>query len=184
MNLNINDDRNIENPTAQVARLEIAKVGDQQFAVLSRADEDFIQFYRNDDGSLDVEYRAGDADKHFAAPSGELTPDDVAEGFCAFIDGTFDSWQRGWNWEKVDFDEDFEGDTGLTHYVLHGTEFPRIRVGKETTIAPRDAVGADSTSSEGPCVKCQALAEHFHEEGCEAEECPRCHGTLVECECE
>jgi len=33
------------------------------------------------------------------------------------------------------------------------------------------------------CHDCDALPGHYHHAGCDWEECPRCHGQLLSCEC-
>jgi hypothetical protein len=34
------------------------------------------------------------------------------------------------------------------------------------------------------CHDCDALPGHYHHVGCDWEECPRCHGQLLSCDCE
>jgi len=52
-------------------------------------------------------------------------------------------------------------------------EFDRIKNGEGTR------------GSHGPerCHDCGAKDGHFHHPGCDWEECPRCHGQLIGCDC-
>ena len=34
------------------------------------------------------------------------------------------------------------------------------------------------------CHDCDALPGHYHHPGCDWEECPRCHGQLIGCDCD
>jgi hypothetical protein len=34
------------------------------------------------------------------------------------------------------------------------------------------------------CHDCDVLAGHYHHPGCDWEECPRCHGQLIGCDCD
>ena len=78
-----------------VAALEL-----DTFAILYRAAADFIQTYYNDDGTYELEFRAGSYDKHFHATSEALTSGDILEAFAAFI-ADAPNWNRNWEWEIV-----------------------------------------------------------------------------------
>jgi len=176
MKLKINGDRELDNPGRKVLSEELPTVGLDEFAVLEDVDQRYVQFYRNPDGSFDLEVREGSAEQHFAVAPGSCSIEDLVAGFTAYVEGTFETWKLDWTWTKVDFEEDFEGDDGLTHYVLDGKEYHRVRVGMET--------GTESSFEADACGECNAPAADYHQEGCPLEECPRCHGISVRCSCE
>ena len=110
MHLNLNDDRTIEDPSEAEIRASLAMLEVDEFAILLRGDEQYVQVYHNEDGTFQLEYRAGSYDQHFAAarpPSVENVQDVFAVYAAA---GDQDPWQDCWSWEKMEFDEDFEGD--------------------------------------------------------------------------
>ena len=174
MELIINDGKPIDKVSADQLREQLPKLDVDEFAVLTRADEQYIQFYRHDDG-YQLEYRGGSCEQHFEVDSEELTIDDVVAAFAGYLEDDLDRWQTNHRWSRIEFDEDFAGDDFLTHYELNGKEYARIRVGKENS--PVCEPGGD-------CSECVSEFGDYHEEGCVREECPRCHGTLVECDCE
>jgi hypothetical protein len=58
-------------------------------------------------------------------------------------------------------------------YVIDGTSWDRIRYGHE-----------EGGPFAGPCHDCGVLPGQYHVEGvCDMEECPRCHGQVIGCEC-
>jgi hypothetical protein len=71
--------------------------------------------------------------------------------------------------------ERFEQSQSVLAYEIAGAEWPRIRYGKE-----QDDWGADEHS----CHDCRAVAGQFHAIGCDVEECPRCGGQAIMCDCE
>ncbi len=175
MLLNLNDDEFLENPDSSVVISTVKSLNVDTFAILSREEEDYIQTYHNEDGSYELEYRAGSYDKHFRATKEPMTRDDVVNAFAAYIDGK-SNWSDAWEWEIVEFDEDFEGDLTYDNaYVLDGEEYKKIRVGEE-----RKPIELSS----GKCPSCLVGRGQCHERGCEFEECPRCHGPICGCDCE
>lgn len=175
MLLNLNDDDFLENPNTSVVMAAVKALKIDTFAVLSREEEDYIQTYHNEDGSFELQYRAGSYDKHFRATNEPLTADAIAKAFAAYMDGK-PNWSTSWDWEIVEFDEDFEGDLTYDNaYVLNGEAYAKIRVGDEQT--PIDL-------SSGKCPGCHVGLGHYHDRGCELEECPRCHEPICGCDCE
>jgi hypothetical protein len=53
-------------------------------------------------------------------------------------------------------------------------EVPRIRYGDESW---------DLHAEDIPCHDCAAVKDEFHDPGCDAEECPICHGQAMGCDC-
>jgi len=62
----------------------------------------------------------------------------------------------------------------VTHLSIEGTSYPRIPFGSE-----QDDWGADAH----PCTDCRVAKGEFHVLSCDGEECPRCHGQLLTCDC-
>ena len=63
----------------------------------------------------------------------------------------------------------------IATYGIEGVEYPRIRYGAESE---------DWGAERGPCHDCAAIRGEFHVPGCDAEECPACHGSIFSCDCE
>jgi hypothetical protein len=59
-------------------------------------------------------------------------------------------------------------------YDIEGAERPRIRYGDES-----EDWGADRNA----CYDCRVLAGELHVPGCDAEECPVCHVSILSCDC-
>lgn len=175
MILNVDDDDYLENPDADTVRTAIIGLKADQFAVLNRGEQEYVQTYHNEDGSFQLEFRAGSADEHYAVDDDNLTVADVVNVFEGYLANQTD-WKGGWTWEKVAFDDDFEGDlTADNAFLLGGEEYRRIAVGDE-----QDA----TVIKNGRCTACGVKVGEFHDDDCELEECPRCHGRLLQCDCE
>lgn len=174
MLLNINDDKQLRDPTPDDLATLLPQVGFDQFCILGRTDEEYIQFYHNDEDGFELEYRDGSHEQHFAEASGELSIDDVVDAFVGYLQHDERRWKSNHTWNRVEFDADFEGDDFCTHYLLNGREYHRIRVGRE-----REPVAERG----GVCLECEAGFGDYHAEGCLAEECPCCHGPLQACDC-
>ncbi|QEG38884.1 hypothetical protein [Roseimaritima ulvae] len=110
MHLNLNDDQTIEGPSETQIRESLATLEVDAFAILSRGDEQYVQVYHNEDGSFQLEYRAGSYDQHFAAAQPPAI-EDVQDAFVAYAAADArDPWPASPSWEKMEFDADFEGD--------------------------------------------------------------------------
>jgi hypothetical protein len=59
-------------------------------------------------------------------------------------------------------------------YVIGGKTYERIRYGSES-----EDWGSDSR----PCHDCAVIKGQLHVRGCDAEECPECHGQVLACDC-
>lgn len=74
--------------------------GADPWLVLERDDADFAQTYRDSADRFQVEYRAGSAERHFAAvASGVEQTVDVLWGWLSDTDG----WRDELSWAKVDY---------------------------------------------------------------------------------
>jgi len=60
-------------------------------------------------------------------------------------------------------------------YSIGGKAFPRIRYGEESD---------DWNAGKKPCHDCAVFKGEFHVTGCDAEECPCCHGQAFSCDCD
>jgi len=70
--------------------------------------------------------------------------------------------------------ERFEQSQQVLTYEIAGADWPRVRYGEEQ--------GGWDTSI--PCHDCRAVAGQYHAVGCDVEECPRCGGQAIMCDCE
>jgi hypothetical protein len=62
-----------------------------------------------------------------------------------------------------------------TAYVIDGLPVERVRYGSETHdwgVGPRRQ-----------CHDCGVINGEFHVPSCDVEECPRCHGQVLSCDC-
>ncbi|UGT40249.1 hypothetical protein LTV02_30085 [Nocardia yamanashiensis] len=84
--------------TKELVELWVPELGAPgPYLIAERADQDYIQTYRHEDGRYDLEYRAGAPDKHFAIALGDAKS--VSELIWEWATGErerFDSldWQR------------------------------------------------------------------------------------------
>ena len=175
MILNVNGDDSFEGPDAATVRNAITQLPVEQFVVLSRGEEDYVQTYHNDDGSFQLEFRAGSPEEHYAAVAEDLSVADIALVFDQYLANKND-WKSNWKWEQVEFDDDFEGDLHADNaYLLNGEEFEKVAVGEEQQSVVNEA---------GRCTQCNAKGGEYHDNACPCEECPRCHQALHGCDCE
>lgn len=103
MQLNVNDDQHLNDPDVETILSALKDLEYDEFAILARADEQYIQTYYNDDGTYTLEYRAGSEDEHYGTDPEETTLKDVQDAFAAYFGGKPD-WRNGFTWEKVEFD--------------------------------------------------------------------------------
>lgn len=112
MILNVNDDKAFATPTDAQLQSELADLQNDAFLILSRTDEEYLQTYREEDGSFEVEYRDGSCDRHYRAESAGLDLQGLQRVFAAYFNGE-PAWKASLSWEKVEFDENFQGDEDL-----------------------------------------------------------------------
>lgn len=66
----------------------------------------------------------------------------------------------------------------LIVYVIEGEEYRRIPYGAESSWLDVDPGYADI-----PCHDCAVVKGQLHVPGCDMEQCPRCGGQMLSCEC-
>jgi len=75
---------------------------------------------------------------------------------------------------------------------LHGRKYHRIRYGYEDWRDENDEPYKDENgipydneklAKERPCHDCEAIYGQFHCDGCDMEQCPRCKGQYLSCDC-
>ncbi len=75
----------------------------------------------------------------------------------------------------ADWPAKIEAAQALTHYVIDGQSFARIRYGDES-----EDWGADRK----PCHDCGVIKGQLHVgPACDVERCPSCGGQVIGCEC-
>lgn len=67
---------------------------------------------------------------------------------------------------------------GITYLEVEGKRYDRIKYGEE----PGWLV-VDPGFAEEPCHDCAILKGQYHLDGCDVEECPKCHRSLLGCGC-
>ncbi len=174
MQLNINDDKYIESPSISEIQDSISELEMEEFVILNKSEDHYLQTYCNDLNDYVLEYRDGSFEKHFGVMEKELSKTKIAEVFTLYLCND-KNWKEKYSWERIEFDEDFEGDLNSENaYLLNGSEYKRIRIGSEKL----------NIKTNGKCRTCGESNEAFHLSGCASEECPRCHFDLVTCDCE
>lgn len=196
MILSMYDGREIQQPSQAELDSAIRSLEANQFIILSKDSEQYMQSYLNEDGTWDLEYRKGSADEHYAA-DGSIDADTVVSAFQSYASGDdFESlvlWFRlelpeydetdpalsdGWEGinldDDLDWQQDIDASQSMPELELKGAIYQRLPHGSETYHE------AEVFSN---CEECNVLPKQYHVLGCEQEECPLCSGLLMECNC-
>lgn len=193
MYLNINDSRLVNAPSQQDVLNAIQSVEEEQFVILSRDENIYIQTYFNEDGTFQLEYRDGSEVRHYAVDPQTISVDGVCSAFSLFLEGGDVSSLLPWELTEVKPTEPGEGevesngvvmDAGWPEQIaaaqkihsvsLNGMLYPRIPFGSESDMP---------TSSMSNCGDCGVLHGQLHVPECDLEQCPRCRGQMVSCDC-
>ena len=193
MYLNINDSRLINAPTRQDVINAIRLLAADQYVILDRSENTYIQTYYNEDGTFQLEYRDGSEDRHYAVDPETISADDVCNAFGLFFDGADVSSLLNWEKTAIEPTEPGEGEVEYNGVVmdaewpeqieaaqkirkisLAGAHYARIPFGREADMP---------TSSLHHCGDCGVLQGQLHVPDCDIEQCPRCRGQLMSCGC-
>ena len=123
MLLNINDDNFFRDPDKAAICDSLSSLPPDEFAILGKAEEHYVQVYHNNDGTFQLEYRDGSAEKHYEANSDEIDLNDVQQAFLAYRDGA-PNWYANWSWEKCEFDDDDEEEEASDEVEYNGVMMP------------------------------------------------------------
>jgi hypothetical protein len=203
MQLNVNDSHNVNSPSKKDLQIRVAELAVDEFLVLSGQEGHFIQTYHNSNGTYQLELRQGSSEQHFFVDPNEITVEHIERAFQLFMQESSDlnavlDWQLltlGSDVVSVDDDvpapddalveyhgvlmsadwpQEIEEAQERLHYTMHGERWNRLPL----------PVASNQSEPHELCQECGVRVTQFHVPGCGQEECPRCHGKLVECSCE
>lgn len=194
MYLNVNDLKAIDTPSREELLEAIETLVEEDFLILTKMEQHYIQVRRNEDRTLSLEYRAGGPDQHFGTDEDSTSIDDVLRAFGVYYDGGDVS--SAVPWESIVL-EPMELGEGEVEYngaimdanwpaeieaaqkkkaiVVGGKSYPRVAMGQEKGM---------STELLQICGDCGAAPSQLHVPGCEVEQCPVCTGQRAACACE
>lgn len=102
MDLNINDERKLAksklNDETMLKALQL--LGIDEFAVLAKEDQRYVQTFRESEDEFALEYRAGSNKEHFEA-SAPVALDVIEAAFVAYMGGDFDAWKSAVEWKQL-----------------------------------------------------------------------------------
>lgn len=83
-----------------------------------------------------------------------------------------------YNAEEVhkNFPKDFLESKYIEEYEIIGIGYPRIRYGNEK-------YGELKLTFQNKCSECLVKIGEFHVPGCDVEQCPKCYGQAISCDC-
>lgn len=70
----------------------------------------------------------------------------------------------------------------INEYEIGGRTYPRIRYGDEKRAGGGWHLRANGQTH--PCGDCGVQVGQFHIPGCDVEECPKCGGQSISCNCD
>jgi hypothetical protein len=79
------------------------------------------------------------------------------------------------SWVHPSWPPKIEEAQSIPKATINGKAYSRIKYGDE-----QDDWGADSQ----PCHDCAVIKGQYHVPSCDVEECPRCGGQAIGCDCE
>lgn len=99
MDLNINHERLLANPDADVIAQELSALEETDFAILARDELTFLQTMVQE--GIVLEYQTGSIDEHFSAEPPPTEMQSVIAAFQSYAAGTED-WQSAFSWELME----------------------------------------------------------------------------------
>ena len=193
MYLNIDDSRLIDNPDRACVIDAVQALGEEQYAILTRDDDHYVQTRRNDDGTWALEYRDGSANRHFSADEGTTKVANVCLAFETFFDNKPLSGILDWERIDVDAAEPGEGEVEYNGVVMDSDWPAQIEAAQDiktisiaNTLFKRIPFGHEKdmpTERLDNCGDCGVLRGQLHVPECDIEQCPKCIGQLVSCDC-
>ncbi|SFM13310.1 hypothetical protein [Marinobacter zhejiangensis] len=103
MRLNVDDEFEVVNPGHSDLDKIIGEMAEDEFIVLIREDEYYIQAYFDSDPEASViEYREGQEGNHFSASA--ISKEKVLEAFSLYLDGN-EGFKKIHQWEMLEIDE-------------------------------------------------------------------------------
>ncbi len=194
MYLNVNDLKAVDSPTRKEIFEAIETLVEEDFAVLSREEHDYIQTRRNEDKSLTLEYRAGGPEQHYATDEDATTLDDVQRAFAAFYEG--EDLASLLNWQPIvleplelgEGEVEYNGaimDAGWPAEIEKAQKAKSISAGgKKYARIPMGQEKGMGTQRLQICGDCGAAPGQLHVPECEVEQCPICRSQRAGCDCE
>ena len=104
MIFNFNEEEFLELPAPETVQFKLSELDFEEFAILESGEERYIQVYRHEDDSYQLEYRAGSEEQHFESVNHNGLSD-VQEAFVRYL-AELEDWHSKWTWQPVDFDDD------------------------------------------------------------------------------
>lgn len=193
MELNVNDSKLLDEPTRDIVLATIHELDVDEFAILIRDDDHFVQTRRNDDETWSLEYRDGSAEKHFGADPENTKRENACNVFAAFFDGSDIASLLPWEFVDSSATEPEEGEVEYNGIIMDADWPAQIEAAqdiKSVSIAgvlyERIPFGSEKnrqTKGLANCGDCGTLQEQLHVPDCDVEQCPKCFQHLLSCDC-
>ena len=103
MNLEINGEQTIDNPTADDIReavLSLDQNPGEGFIILSAAEKTYLQCSGDTTSGFYMEYQENDIDHHYQAIRTDLTSDEIIATLLTYVTGS-DDWKSISEWERM-----------------------------------------------------------------------------------
>ena len=107
MELNYNEETYLVDPSKEDIENIFEKLDPEEFIILDKDEDYYLQLYLHDDGALQIEYRDGSHNEHYELDESQLESSDVIVMFCKYA-ADDPAWKDMVKWKKMDMDEEFE----------------------------------------------------------------------------
>ena len=193
MKLNVDDTKLLNDPSRDVVLAVIDELEVDEFAILMRDDDHFVQTRCNDDETWSLEYREGSAEKHFGTNPEDTTRQNAREVFAAYFDGSDIASLLAWEFVDSSPTEPEEGEVEYNGVIMDAdwpAEIEAAQNIKSISIAyvlhKRIPFGQEKnmpTEGLANCGDCGSLPGQLHVPDCDVEQCPKCFEQLISCGC-